>query len=345
MENSVKDKIFHTAICANTKLPDFGKGMVISMDILISVIIPIYNVKDYLERCVESVMNQTYTNLEIILVDDGSTDGCKQICDELRERDTRIRVIHKKNGGLSSARNAGIRIAKGEMLGFIDSDDYVKDDMYQEMLQYMKSDVDIVTCGTAIVYDQKCHKVPFAYCNSSEPLYFTAKEAICEMLKLDKLCFSACDKLFRKELFNQIEFPLGRVCEDLPTIFEIVKRSRNIVNIGSVKYLYYYRRNSLSKADFCLKRIDYVLFARDILLSIKSEMPELYLEAEAMYIKNIIVIIREISSCREPQQYKKIKQRLCKVLRKMLFSSMKNPYIPRKVMEEYVTMINFTRFI
>lgn len=306
------------------------------MSALVSIIIPVFNVKNYLERCVHSVINQTYFNLDIILVDDGSTDGSEKICDELARSDIRIRVIHKRNGGLSSARNAGIQIARGEFIGFIDSDDYVKEDMYKTMLEFIRDDVDIVTCGTAIVYDKKDYKRSFVYCNPKQVMYFSSMEAIKEMLLINNLCFSACDKLFRKELFKNIEFPIGRLCEDLPTIYKVVKKSRKIVNIGDVKYLYYYRNNSISRSEFKLRRMDYVLFARDILLDIKNNFPDLYLEAEAMYIKNICVIINEIDNSSQSNKYKKVRKRLCEALRHMYFLIIMNPYI----LEERMIEIN-----
>ena len=105
---------------------------------LISVIVPIYKVEKYLNKCVKSIINQTYKNLEIILVDDGSPDNCGKICDKLAERDDRIRIIHKKNGGLSSARNAGIEIANGEYIGFVDSDDYIDNDMFETLYNNIK---------------------------------------------------------------------------------------------------------------------------------------------------------------------------------------------------------------
>ena len=118
------------------------------MDAIISVIVPVYNVEEYLERCVDSILRQTYTNLEVILVDDGSTDNCPQICEQYASFDKRVRVIHQSNGGLFAARNAGIDAAKGEYLSFIDSDDFISEDMYTSLYGNLKKyDADIAACG------------------------------------------------------------------------------------------------------------------------------------------------------------------------------------------------------
>ena len=123
---------------------------------LITVIVPIYHVEKYLHRCVDSILNQTYENLEIILVDDGSGDACSSICDEYAGRDSRIVVIHKENGGLSDARNAGIEIAKGQYLAFVDSDDYIHKDMYKILMkEILESNAEVSICSYKYVYDNK----------------------------------------------------------------------------------------------------------------------------------------------------------------------------------------------
>ena len=123
---------------------------------LLSVIVPIYNVEDYLNRCVDSIINQTYKNLEIILVDDGSPDNCPQMCDDYAKKDSRIRVVHKENGGLSDARNAGMKVATGEYVSFIDSDDYISLDFYETLFQTMvDNDSDIVECSVVKFYENE----------------------------------------------------------------------------------------------------------------------------------------------------------------------------------------------
>ena len=128
----------------------------------ISVIVPVYEVEAYLDRCVQSIVDQTYTNLEIVLVDDGSPDNCGAMCDAWAEKDSRIRVIHQENGGLSAARNAGLAVATGDLIGFVDSDDYVSGDMYQLLWENMKTEgSDIAVCGVQMVYDDGTLGQPF----------------------------------------------------------------------------------------------------------------------------------------------------------------------------------------
>ena len=165
------------------------------MNCLISVIVPVYNVSNYLERCVQTLIKQTYGNLEIILVDDGSTDGSSKLCDKIAKSDNRIKVIHKENGGLSSARNAGLDAAQGEYISFIDSDDSIHLYFYNVLLKVMnETDADIVQCEMLRVPEQKVAGGVLPECSVIE---FTGEEAIKEFYKSKITVFkSSCNKLF-----------------------------------------------------------------------------------------------------------------------------------------------------
>lgn len=296
------------------------------MNGLISIIVPVYNVKEYLEPCVKSIIVQSYQNIEIIIVDDGSTDGSGELCDKLALLDKRIRVVHKKNGGSSSARNCGLKYVHGEYIGFIDSDDYILESMYETMIGYMADDVDIVCCGRRCLNRRDGRKYFDMYCMSGMHK-FPKTEAI-KLLFCEKVSFSACTKLFRKELFNNIRFPLGRVCEDLPTIYQLFSQSRNIVHIGGEpQYYNYYRQSSISNRPFYPRRIDCVLFSRDILLDVQKNYPELKERAEAMYIMNTISIVLNIKNSDTRIEYKRTEKRLEKLLRRMIFVGLHNPYV------------------
>lgn len=301
---------------------------------LISVIVPVYNVKEYVVKCISSILNQTYANIEIIIVDDGSTDGSGILCDNISLTDKRVRIFHKNNGGLASARNFGLEKARGEFVGFVDSDDYIKNDMYQELILSMYNDVDITCCGTVEFFPDRLKKHPISYCNSSRPIKMSNKEAIRKLLLLKNICFSSCDKLFRKELFREITFPEGRVCEDIPTIYQLIKKSRNVVNIGKSKYFYRFRDNSISRKDFFLQRTDYVMFARDIFFDIKKNHPDLEVEAEAMYIKHLYVIVKDIAECTNKNKYIALDARLRKALKKNYIRIICNPFINKEQMKE-----------
>ena len=210
----------------------------------ISVIIPIYNVEKYLKRCIESIIKQTYSNLEIILVDDGSPDGCAKICDEYKNKDERIVVIHKKNGGLSDARNAGLKVATGEIISYIDSDDYVDLDMYEKMTKAMEEkNADIVVCGTNIDYEDGHTKVK---CEKEEKS-FNREEALIELNSFKSFDMAVWNKLYKREVVDKIEFPVGKKSEDYFVMYQYFARAKKVVIINQAKYHYFQRSNSISR--------------------------------------------------------------------------------------------------
>lgn len=291
---------------------------------LISIIVPVYNVERYLERCVDSIINQTYRNLEIILVDDGSTDKSSEICDRYEKKDNRVRVLHKRNGGAASARNKGLEVATGEYIGFVDSDDYIASDMYEALYRHMREDVDVVTCGMVYI-DRSGHKKKY-YC-TKEMVCFDNIQSLRELLCQRYLVFSPCDKLFKKKAIGKIRYPNNRVCEDLLFIYNVVKDCNNIINIGECKYYYIYRENSVSRKMFYARRMDYVLFARDILKDVSVRYPSLRKEAELLYVKNTMDIINQINKSPNKSSYEYMRKRLVKVIRKMLLLIILNPHI------------------
>lgn len=294
---------------------------------MISIIIPVYNVKPYLEKCIYSVLNQTYHNIEILLVDDGSSDGSERICDEFALRDERIKVFHKKNGGASSARNLGLAHAKGEYIGFVDGDDYILDTMYEDLLGYMSSEIDITCCGTAIMYPKNSAEKKSTYCSLKYVTKMANHEAIREVLHIGNVSFSPCDKLFRRELFEQVYFPSGKTCEDLPVIYAILKKCRKIINIAQVKYIYCYRKDSASRKDFYLGRINYILFSRDILLDVKRNYPDLLEDAEAMYYRNTFAILMQMEATYNCEKFETIKQRMVLMLKHNYFKLLHNNFL------------------
>jgi glycosyltransferase involved in cell wall biosynthesis len=209
---------------------------------LISIIIPVYKVEEYLEKCIESVLKQTYTNLQIILVDDGSPDNCGKICDEYAKKDSRIEVIHKVNGGLSDARNVGIAKAKGKYIGFVDSDDYIKEDMYEILINLIKEyDADVSICNLYDVIDGK----EYIRNNENGIQEYSRLEILKEVL-LDKNIQSyAWNKLYKKELFDEIKYPIGKKYEDIGTTFYVFEKCNKIVVTSKPEYYYLKRSDSL----------------------------------------------------------------------------------------------------
>jgi glycosyltransferase involved in cell wall biosynthesis len=221
---------------------------------LVSVIVPVYNVEKYLGRCVDSILGQTYDNLEVILVDDGSTDGCPAICDDYSLNDSRVKVIHKENGGLSDARNAGIEAMSGELVGFVDSDDYIERDMYEYLLSGMRNGaVGIACCPQIDTYEYR------KYYNVSNVDETFDSVAALEDLFFDRRENYAWNKLYRAELWDGVRFPKGMNFEDIATVYKTYERARNVMYLREPKYYYIHRKSSISGTkDFNFKRDIYL---------------------------------------------------------------------------------------
>lgn len=205
---------------------------------LISIVIPVYKVEKYIHECVNSVISQTYKNLDIILVDDGSPDNCPKICDDYQKQDSRIRVIHKANGGLSSARNAGIKIAKGEYIAFIDSDDYVSRTYVEQMYTTLSlSGADIACVAYSSENTNMKHSIVMEY------EVYTAESALKKLLLSS---WGACAKLFRFRIFESADmmFPEGLIYEDIAVMFKICGSVAKIAFSNSVNYYYRHNPNS-----------------------------------------------------------------------------------------------------
>lgn len=222
---------------------------------LISVIVPVYNVEGYVKDCVQSLLKQSYSNLEIILVDDGSTDNSGLICDELSQTDRRVKVIHKKNGGLSDARNVGIEHATGEFLSFVDSDDYLSTEcintLYNLLMDY---NADISVMRLYKTYTRTCNEK-----GSKDVIRtYSKQEAMCEMLYARDFTASACAKLYKSELFETIRFPYGKLSEDVFTIYDVVNLTKLIVYSNEIGYYYYTRQGSIINSKFNPRQMDVV---------------------------------------------------------------------------------------
>ncbi len=221
----------------------------------ISVIIPVYNVEKYLDRCIESVVNQTYKNLEIILVDDGSLDNCPQICDEWAKKDDRIIVVHKKNGGLSDARNAGMQRATGKYCAFLDSDDYIDKKMYEKLYETLiKDKSDMSMCTLSIVdtngNEQCCiDDIESGTFSKDKILEFYTEENWWQYV-------SACTKLFKTELIYDIKFPKGKLNEDAFVMHEFFDRCETISVLNEKLYYYVQTSNSITRSNITVRNLD-----------------------------------------------------------------------------------------
>ena len=217
---------------------------------LISIIVPVYNIEEYLPRCVKTLRGQTYPRIEILLVDDGSTDGTGSLCDRLAEEDARIRVFHKENGGSSSARNLGIAAAKGEYLGFVDSDDYVEPDMYEKLYAAIKQyDVSAAQTGRDEIAPDGS-RMPDIWIPPKEPECIEAEDFLKELLMHRGDC-SFCTKLIKRSVLEDRKFPEGVLNEDFHLLVQLLgERIHRIVSLPDRGYHVFYRVGSNSrKAD------------------------------------------------------------------------------------------------
>lgn len=255
----------------------------------ISVIVPVYNVEKYIRCCVDSIIDQTYENIEIILVDDGSTDSSGTLCDEYLAKESNnkiIKVIHKENGGLSSARNAGKKLATGKYIGYVDSDDYINPKMYETMLEVMKK-----TCASIVVcrFDYVSDDCVMNTRNGEDGIIigtFTAKEALNNLLIDDSSVNSGimCDKLFDIRLFDGLEFPVGRQHEDEFLIHRLFGNASKITYLNN-KFYYYRMRHGSIMNKFSLKNVDLLLAHEDRIQYYKSKFPDI-LGREIMFYAN-----------------------------------------------------------
>ena len=239
----------------------------------ISIIVPVYNVEAYLERCVESILKQTYTNLEILLVNDGSTDKSGELCDKLALRDHRIRVIHKENGGLSDARNRGIDEASSNLIGFIDSDDYIDEDMYETLYRQMvASKADLSMCGHYDVY----HQIPEKQVAETKTWELMPEEAIKMVMEAKILSVTAVNKLYKKALFEQLRFRIGKIAEDAFIMVDLIHQCSKVVATNEKKYYYVHRENSITTQKFSLKFLNVIEAYEQNAKIISENYPDLY---------------------------------------------------------------------
>lgn len=245
---------------------------------LISIIVPVYNIKDYLKRCVDSCLAQTYKQLELILVDDGSTDGTGLLCDELAETDERIRVFHKENGGSSSARNLGIEKARGEYLGFVDSDDFIGPTMYEKLMKAaLEQDVPIAQISRDEI-DEKGNRMADV-CTPPSRALFCESEAFMKELLMHRGDCSFCTKLIHRSLFEAGRFPEGKLNEDFFLLIRMLPRIRGIYILPDQEYHVFYRIGSNTrkqdKNDFSRVFLDIVENADVAMEMVESHYPEL----------------------------------------------------------------------
>ena len=261
------------------------------MEPLISVIVPIYNVEVYLRHCVDSICNQTYRNLEIILVNDGSPDRCGEICDAYAARDPRIRVIHKANGGLSDARNAGLASASGSYLMFVDSDDLLPRDAVHSLISMALSENADLVIGKHVRFSDVVPDIT-ASGISAAPQILNSAEAMKDMLESG--C-AAWARLYRREIHQSIPFPVGEINEDEAIVLRILENCKKILKTDVIVYFYRCRPESITSSDFSTKKLAWQKHCADNLKFIQKNYPELEADAAARYRDSLLWSLTEIA--------------------------------------------------
>lgn len=280
---------------------------------LITIVVPVYNVEKYLKKCIDSLLMQTYSNLEIILVDDGSTDHCGEICDNYSKIDKRIVVIHKENGGLSDARNVAIDICKGKYITFIDSDDYVEKDYVEYLYTLLiTNNSDISICEYK--YVSESGKIINKFLGNGSVKIFNKKSGLIELCKDESFPVAATAKLYKIELFNDIRYPLGKLFEDIATTYKLFNKCNKIVFGAKPLYIYLFRSDSISKKKFTVNRLDAIYHTEEMTKFIKEK----YRDSELICRKKMFVecIYAFKSLCSSEKYDKKIA--------KMIYEKIKN---------------------
>jgi glycosyltransferase involved in cell wall biosynthesis len=307
----------------------------------ISIIVPIYNVENYLYKCINSILTQTFTDFELILVNDGSPDNCGEICNEYAMRDPRIKVIHKENKGLSSARNAGIRSATGKYIGFIDSDDYIGNNMYEILYENAEQfSSDIVVCDVIEVYenkdiDLKHHNTPgyrvehFTNIEVLNQLYLSNDNSLNPMGRGSERWIYAVNKLYKKSLFDSLEYSEGRIYEDEFIIHKVYFNSKKVTSLTAKLYYYVQRENSIMNSPYSIRKFDRVYALKDRADFFKKmRHTNLHEKAFKCYLEvlfwNYKVARTELKDVKE--ELKNLK----KTLNRSTVSLIMNPYISLK---------------
>lgn len=287
---------------------------------MISVIVPVYKVEKYINKCVESILNQTYKDYELILVDDGSPDNCGQICDSWAKKDNRIKVIHKENGGLSDARNVAVEIAKGDYITFIDSDDFIECDYLRILYNLiMETNAEIASCCPNVFWEGE------TVARSGEEVHNSVlepEEAFSNMLYEDKLTNSAWGKIYSRQLFTNVRYPKGKLYEDMYVTYKLIMKSNRIVCTNLKLYNYLIRKNSIIGTIDIDHQLDMLEGAREMYSYIEKNIPNIL---DAAIYKIFVSSMEIYAKCPVwGRSYKTLKERLWWYIKQYRFSVIKN---------------------
>lgn len=293
----------------------------------ISIIVPVYKVEQYIHKCIDSILQQTLTDIELILVNDGSPDNCGQICDEFARKDVRIKVIHKENGGLSSARNSGLDIAKGEYVGFVDSDDWIEPDMYKLLYSLCEeNNCEIANISSFIHYKERTIR------NGGHPLIIHNKtEAMKTMLEGKLYDEVVWTKLVKRDLLKNLRFKTGIVYEDTAFTYQLIHKSNRICSIGIPMYHYIKRENSTM--DMAIKniRIDSVKIYQEMYKFMNKHNYESRGIVALKMANSSMTILNLISQDNNYHKYKKEYHEVTNILNSYIMQILRLKQLPKKV--------------
>ena len=265
---------------------------------LITVVVPIYNVEKYLPQCIESILAQDYSNLEIILVDDGSPDNCGVMIDEYAKKDKRIRIVHQQNAGLSAARNTGIKIAKGKYITFIDSDDFIDVDFISYLYQLIKEhDADVSVCNPYFFWEEQ--EFGEKKKQKEKKSVYSGEKALEVMLYQKEFETSSWGKLYKTEHFDDVLYPKGKLYEDLGTTYKILLKSNKVVVSNLEKLNYLQRSTSIIGSNFKPAEMDYVRFAEEICVAMKKKSKALEKAALSRYLSTNFSVLLKVNKTME----------------------------------------------
>jgi glycosyltransferase involved in cell wall biosynthesis len=287
----------------------------------VSVIVPIYKVEDYLAKCIESILQQTYHDIEIILVDDGSPDNCGAICDNYAKTDSRIKVIHQKNGGLSCARNAGLDIATGDYIGFVDSDDWIDPDMFERLMQVIiENNADIVSCGLKHIFNDRIIAQ-----QTDKIINYNNEEAIKDLLEQHFLRFEVWNKLYRKDIISELRFKPGQIHEDVYFTSNVFIKSSKIIYLDRPMYNYLQERYGNTNTYFKANKLAiFDEFKEMTELLENNNMVECARRTEVLCL--IYILTFYFQACKNKNTDADIKKKLIDIFNEYYAKTKSNPF-------------------
>jgi len=269
----------------------------------ISIIVPVYNIEAHVGKCLDSIINQTFTDFEVIVINDGSTDKSGDICDEYAKKDKRIKVVHQGKKGVSVARNEGINRATGDFIGFVDGDDYIDRTMYKKLYEAC------IDTGSSISICKLGREMNGEIINTNDSEYYTVKltneQAMKELFKGILYRFSLCNKLFDRDCFENITFPVGRIHEDLSTTYKLFAKAEQAVYLNFIGYIYVKQKESILTKSYYEKRLDAFIGWEEIIEFMRQNYPQQFNIVNSCFTYSCVDHIYYILNQVEDRKYRK----------------------------------------